>query len=152
MGAPLEIAKACDKFQGQVTSGTSSISQQAALEAVKIVPCASKELKTMIDTFKTRRDLLYSKLIEIPGIEANIPDGAFYIFANFAEYYGKSNGSITIRNDSDLCIYLLESALVALVPGGAFGNPDCIRISYATSTENLIDAMERISKALSGLS
>ena len=152
MAAPLEIAKACDKFQGQVTSGTSSVSQQAALEAVKINPCASKELTEMIDTFKTRRDLLYSKLIEIPDVEANIPDGAFYIFANFADYYGKSNGSVTIRNDSDLCIYLLENALVALVPGSAFGNPDCIRISYATSTENLMDASDRIRKSLAQLS
>ncbi len=152
MGAPIEIAKACDKFQGQITSGTSSISQAAALEAVKIVPCASKELNEMIGTFKERRDLLYAKLNEIPGIKSNIPDGAFYIFANFADYYGKSNGSITINNDGDLCLYLLEKALVALVPGGAFGNPECIRISYATSTENLLEAIKRISKALAELS
>ncbi len=152
MAAPIEIAKACDKFQGQITSGTSSISQFAALEAVKIVPCASKELNVMIDTFKTRRDLLFSKLNEIPGIESNIPDGAFYIFANVTDYYGKSNGSITIQNDIDLCLYLLENALVAMVPGGAFGVPDCVRISYATSTENLLEAVDRISKALAELS
>ena len=152
MAAPIEIAKACDKFQGQITSGTSSISQFAALEAVKIVPCASKELNEMIDTFKTRRDLLFSKLNEIPGIESNIPDGAFYIFANVTDYYGKSNGSITIQNDIDLCLYLLENALVAMVPGGAFGVPDCVRISYATSTENLLEAVDRISKALAELS
>ena len=106
----------------------------------------------MIDTFKTRRDLLYSKLNEIPGVEANIPDGAFYIFANVAHYYGKSNGSVTIHNDNDLCLFLLEKALVAIVPGGAFGDPDCVRISYATSTENLIEAMKRMSKALAELS
>ena len=152
MGAPLEIAKACDKFQGQITSGTSSISQAAALEAVKIVPCASKELNEMIDTFKERRDLLYAKLNEIPGIKSNIPDGAFYIFADFADYYGKSNGSLTINNDNDLCLYLLEKALVALVPGGAFGNPECIRISYATSTENLLESIKRINQALAELS
>ena len=152
MAAPIEIAKACDKFQGQITSGTSSISQFAALEAVKIVPYTSKELTEMIDTFKTRRDLLFSKLNEIPGIESNVPDGAFYIFANVTDYYGKSNGSITIQNDIDLCLYLLENALVAMVPGGAFGVPDCVRISYATSTENLLEAVDRISKALAELS
>ncbi|MCD4732081.1 MAG: pyridoxal phosphate-dependent aminotransferase [Bacteroidales bacterium] len=152
MAASLEIAKACDKFQGQITSGASSISQLASLEAMKIVPCASSEMKEMIDTFKSRRDLLFSKLNETPGIKANLPDGAFYIFANVADYYGKSNGSITIHNDTDLCLFLLENALVATVPGAAFGDPDCIRISYATSTENLLEAMERIRKSLSELS
>ncbi len=152
MAAPLEIAKACDTFQGQITSGTSSISQYAALEAVKIEPCASRELIKMIDTFKMRRDLLFSKLNEIQGIEANVPEGAFYIFANVKDYYGKTNGSITIHNDVDLCIYLLEKALVALVPGGAFGDPDCVRLSYATSDDNLLKATDRISKALAELS
>lgn len=152
MAAPLEIAKACDKLQGQITSGASSISQLASLEALKIVPGASNEMKEMIDTFKTRRDLLFSKLNEIPGIKANIPDGAFYIFANVADYYGKSNGSITIHNDIDFCLSLLENAHVAIVPGVAFGNPNCVRISYATSTENLLEAVERIRKSLSELS
>jgi aspartate aminotransferase len=152
MAAPLEIAKACDKLQGQITSGASSISQLASLEAVKIVPSASNEMKEMIDTFKTRRDLLFSKLNEIPGIKANIPDGAFYIFANVADYYGKSNGSVTIHNDTDLCLFLLENVHVAIVPGVAFGDPECVRISYATSTENLLEAVERIRKSLAELS
>ncbi len=152
MAAPLEIAKACDKLQGQITSGASSISQLASLEAVKIVPCSSREMKEMINTFKTRRDLLFSKLNEIPGVKANVPDGAFYIFANVAGYYGKSNGSVTINNDTDLCLFLLENAHVAIVPGSAFGNPNCVRISYATSTENLLEAMERIHKSLTALS
>ncbi len=152
MAAPLEIAKACDKLQGQITSGASSISQLASLEAVKIVPGASNEMKEMIDTFKTRRDLLFSKLNEIPGIKANIPDGAFYIFANVADYYGKSNGSVTIHNDTDLCLFLLENVHVAIVPGVAFGDPECVRISYATSTENLLEAVERIWKSLAELS
>ncbi len=152
MAAPLEIAKACDKLQGQITSGASSISQLASLEAVKIVPSASNEMKEMIDTFKTRRDLLFSKLNEIPGIKANIPDGAFYIFANVADYYGKSNGSVTIHNDTDLCLFLLENVHVAIVPGVAFGDPECVRISYATSTENLLEAVERIWKSLAELS
>jgi aspartate aminotransferase len=152
MAAPQIIAKACDKYQGQVTSGASSISQAAALEAAKIEPCASTELNEMVDTFKTRRDLLFEKLNKIPGVKSNLPEGAFYIFANVADYYGKSNGSVTIRNDVDLCLYLLEKALVAIVPGGAFGDADCVRISYATSTKNIEEAMERISKSLAILS
>jgi aspartate aminotransferase len=152
MAASIEIAKACDKLQGQITSGASSISQQASLEAVQIDPCSSQELKDMVNTFKERRDLLYSKLNGIPGIKANLPDGAFYIFANVAEYFGKSNDSVTINNDTDLCLFLLENAHVALVPGKAFGNQNCVRISYATSTENLLEAIERIRKSLAELS
>jgi aspartate aminotransferase len=152
MAAPLEIAKACDTLQGQITSGASSISQLASLRAVKIEPCTSVEMQEMIATFKQRRDLLIEKLDQIPGIKTNRPDGAFYVFANVAEFYGKSNGSMTIRNDVDFCMYILEKALVALVPGGAFGNANCIRFSYATSTQNLIEACDRIKKALSELS
>jgi aspartate aminotransferase len=152
MAAPLEIAKACDTLQGQITSGASSISQLASLRAVKIEPCTSVEMQEMIVTFKQRRDLLIEKLDQIPGIKTNRPDGAFYVFANVAEFYGKSNGSMTIRNDVDFCMYILEKALVALVPGGAFGNANCIRFSYATSTQNLIEACDRIKKALAELS
>ena len=151
MAARPEIAKACDKLQGQVTSGASSISQLASLEAVQIEACSSDEIKAMVQTFEKRRDLLYSKLNTLPGIKANLPAGAFYIFANVADYYGKSNGAITIQNDIDLCMYLLEHAHVAIVPGGAFGNPNCVRISYATSTKNLMEAMERIQNKLAEL-
>jgi len=152
MAAPLDIAKACDTLQGQITSGASSISQLASLRAVKIEPCTSVEMKTMITTFKERRDLLIEKLDQIPGIKANRPEGAFYVFANVAEFYGKSIGSSTIKNDVDFCMYLLEKALVALVPGGAFGNSECVRFSYATSTQNLIEAADRIKLALAQLS
>ena len=152
MAAPLEIAKACDKLQGQVTSGASSISQLASLEAVKIKPCASDEMKEMITKFRQRRDMLAEKLDAIPGIKSNVPDGAFYIFANVADFYGKSNGSVTINNDMDLCLFVLEKAHVAIVPGSAFGNPNCVRFSYATSTKNLLEAVERIKNTLAELS
>jgi aspartate aminotransferase len=152
MAAPLDIAKACDTLQGQITSGASSISQLAALRAVKIEPCTSGEMKEMIATFKERRDLLIEKLDQIPGIKTYLPDGAFYVFANVAAFYGKSNGGLSIRNDVDFCMYALEKALVALVPGGAFGNASCVRFSYATSNKNLIDAADRIKEALAQLS
>jgi aspartate aminotransferase len=152
MAAPVDIAKACDTLQGQITSGASSISQLASLKAVKIDPCTSKEMQEMISTFKQRRDLLIEKLDEIPGIKTNRPDGAFYVFANIADFYGKSDGTKTIHNDVDFCMYILEKALVALVPGGAFGNANCVRLSYATSTENLIEAADRIKAALAKLS
>jgi aspartate aminotransferase len=152
MAAPLDIAKACDTFQGQITSGASSISQLASLRAVKIEPCASEEMKEMIATFKERRDLLIKKLDQIPGLKTNRPDGAFYVFANVAEFYGKSNGGFTIKNDVDFCMFILEKALVALVPGGAFGNADCVRFSYATSNQILIEAADRIKLALAQLS
>ena len=152
MGASLEIAKACDTLQGQITSGASSISQMASLKALNIDPCTSKELKEMVTAFQERRDLLFDKLIEIPGIKANKPDGAFYIFMNVASFYGKANGSMRINNDYDFCMYLLEHAHVAAVPGGSFGNANCVRLSYATSPDNLIEAMARMKKALSVLS
>jgi aspartate aminotransferase len=152
MAAPLDIAKACDTLQGQITSGASSISQLAALRAVKIEPCTSDEMKVMIATFKERRDLLIDKLDKIPGLITNKPDGAFYVFANVAEFYGKSKDGLVIKNDVDFCMYILEKALVALVPGGAFGNADCVRFSYATSNQTLMDAAERIKRALSQLS
>ena len=152
MAAPLDIAKACDTLQGQITSGASSISQLASLRAVKIEPCTSVEMKTMITTFKERRDLLIEKLDQIPGMKTNRPEGAFYVFANVAEFYGKSHGGFTLKNDVDFCMYVLEKALVALVPGGAFGNAECVRFSYATSTQNLIEAADRIKLALAQLS
>ncbi len=152
MGASKEIVNACDKLQGQITSGASSISQRAALKAVSIDPTKSEELKTMVIAFRERRDLSLKLLNEIPGIKTNVPLGAFYIFPNITDYFGKSNGDLTINDSSDLCFYLLNKVYVALVPGDAFGDPNCIRFSYATSKEKLIEAISRIKKALSELS
>jgi aspartate aminotransferase len=152
MAASPIIAKACDKLQGQITSGASSISQYASLNAVEVMECASKEVAQMVSAFSERRDLVNGLLAEIPGIKTYQPDGAFYIFPNVAEYFGKSDGHTTIKDDSDFCLYLLEKAHVAIVPGSAFGNSNCIRISYATSNEELIEAMSRIKSVLSDLS
>ncbi|RLD75901.1 MAG: aspartate aminotransferase, partial [Bacteroidetes bacterium] len=148
MAAPLEIAKACDKLQGQVTSATCSISQYASIEAMKTDPATNKEIRRMVETFRERRDLVFGLLEEIPGFRNNVPEGAFYFFPNVSEYYGKKFGDQEINNSTDLCMYLLNHAHVALVPGDAFGNPDCIRISYAASKKLLITAITRISEAL----
>ncbi|MCD4663712.1 MAG: aminotransferase class I/II-fold pyridoxal phosphate-dependent enzyme, partial [Bacteroidales bacterium] len=152
MAAPIEIAVACDTLQGQTTSGASSISQAAALKAIQSCPESSEDLKQMLEAFKSRRKIVIELLNEILGIITYIPDGAFYIFPNISHYFGKSNGTVTINNDKDLCLYLLDQCHVAIVPGSAFGNPNCVRISYATSNENLIDALGRIKKALTELS
>jgi aspartate aminotransferase len=151
MAAPRVIAQACDKLQGQITSGTSTISQRAAIAAMDTDPGQSADLKSMLDAFHSRRDQMLEWLKEVPGIKTNVPDGAFYIFADVKYYYGKSNGVITIDSGSDLCDYLLDTVYVALVPGVAFGDPDCIRISYAISAERLKEAVRRIKEALSKL-
>lgn len=148
MAAPITIAKACDKLQGQVTSATCSISQYAALEAIKIDPYKSEEIQSMIRIFNERRDLILELLKDIPGFRTNVPEGAFYVFPNIKYYFGKSNGSFTINNAKDVCLYILEQAHVALVPGDAFGNPNCVRLSYAASKELLIEAVRRIKDAL----
>ena len=152
MAAPLEIAKAVDKLQGQYTSGASSIAQRAAIKAMEADPKKSKEIQEMVKAFGERRELVLKMLNDIPGMKTNRPNGAFYFFPNISSYLGKSNGEYSIKNDVDLGMYLLEKAHVAIVPGSAFGNPNCIRISYAASTEILIDAMNRIKKALMELS
>lgn len=152
IAAPLPIAKACDKLQGQYTSGASSIAQMATIEALLTSPKDSAELSNMVQVFHERRDLVLSLLNEIPGIITNTPDGAFYLFPDVKAYYGKSFENYTINNASDLCLYILETEFVALVPGDAFGNDDCIRISYATSNETLKEAVARISRALAKLS
>lgn len=144
----VEIAKACNKLQGQITSGAASISQYASLEAMKSVPCASPDVRNMVEAFAERRNLVLEKLKSIPGIKANEPPGAFYVFPNVSFYFGKSNGEFTINNDTDLCLYLLDKAHVAAVPGDAFGNGNCIRISYATSNENLLKGLDRMKEAL----
>jgi aspartate aminotransferase len=151
LAAPLEIARACDKLQGQVTSATCSISQYASIEAMKCDPAKNEEVKRMVETFEERRQLVYGLLEEIPGFRNNMPEGAFYFFPNVKEYFGKKFGNEDIKNSNDLCMYLLNHAHVALVPGDAFGNPNCIRISYATSKKLLITAIARISDALAEL-
>lgn len=151
MAAPIEIAKACTKLQGQFTSGASTISQAAAMEAINTIPSESAELKNMLQQFKKRRDLLIELLKEVPGIKCNIPGAAFYLFPDMSFYYGKSNGEIKINNSSDLALYLLEKGHVALVAGEAFGSPEYIRISYATSMDNIKEAVKRISEALGNL-
>lgn len=151
MAAHPAIAEACNKMQGQMTSGTCSIAQRAAIDAMLRNPGDTPELLEMVAAFRKRRDLLLELLSEIPGLKTNIPDGAFYIFPDVTEYYGKSDGNTTIRNGDDLCMYLLEKACTALVPGSAFGDPACIRFSYATSEDRLILAAQRIKEALKGL-
>lgn len=151
LAATPEIAKACDKLQGQTTSGPSSISQQACVKALEIVDGASEDVMKMVSAFKERRDMVREKLEEIPGLKSNKADGAFYFFPNISEYFGKSNGEYSIGSDKDLCLYLLDKAHVALVSGDPFGNSNCIRLSYATSMENLTEALSRIEKALAEL-
>ncbi len=152
MAAPLFIAKACNKLQGQYTSGASSIAQAAAKEAALGDPAKSEEMQKMIKAFRERRDLVISLMKDIPGLKTNVPDGAFYVFPEVDSYFGKSYGDYKINNADDLCIYILETEYVGLVPGGAFGNEKCIRISYATSNELIIEAITRIKRALSKLS
>ncbi len=145
IGAPKTIAAACTKMQGQFTSGTSSISQRAAIAAMDADP---KVLQSMIQSFKSRRDLVLAKLSNMEGVKINEPEGAFYVFPDVSSFFGKSDGTITINNASDLCVYLLSEALVALVTGDAFGDPNCIRISYAASEEVLKNALSRVEDAL----
>jgi aspartate aminotransferase len=151
VAAPLAIAKACDKLQGQFTSGASSIAQRAALKAFITEPSSTPDLKIMQKAFRERRDLMLKLLAEVPGMKLNHPDGAFYIFPDISSYFGKSNGTYVIENANDLCMYLLNTVFVALVPGDAFGDPNCIRFSYATSLDKLTEAVRRIKAALAEL-
>lgn len=151
LAAPVEIAEACDTLQGQITSGASSISQLAALTAISSNTDTSNELKEMQKAFKERRDFLIELLKNIQGIKINIPAGAFYIFPDISYYFGKSDGKTIIKNSTDLCLYLLNEVQVAMVTGSAFGNPNCIRISYATSKAQLEKAIKRIKEALEKL-
>ena len=145
IGAPEFIAKACTKMQGQVTSGANSIAQRATITAVDADP---KVLNEMVTAFKNRRDLVVSLAAAIPGLKTTIPDGAFYLFPDVSFYFGKTLGGKLINNADDLSMYLLSEANVATVTGDAFGNPNCIRISYATSEELLTEAFKRIKEAL----
>ena len=148
MAAPKEIAKACSKLQGQYTSGPCSISQKAALAAYE---GSQDEVETMRQAFERRKKLTFDLLSDIDGLEVNDPQGAFYLFPKCSSFYGKSFEGRTIKDSADLAIYLLEEGHVACVAGGAFGAPDNIRLSYATSDENLVEAVGRIKTALSKL-
>jgi len=145
IGAPEFIAKACTKIQGQVTSGTNVIAQIATIAAMEADPSA---IKYMVDAFKTRRDLVVDLVKNIPGLKVNIPDGAFYVFPDVSSFFGKTLKGTKIADANDLAMYLLAEANVATVTGDAFGNPNCIRISYATSDVLLIEAFTRIKNAL----
>ncbi len=123
----------------------------AALEAMNTAPEDSPEIKQMVAAFKERRNLLIRLVKEIPGFKTNTPEGAFYLFPDVSDYFGKTDGETTINNGNDLCLYLLDKAHVALVPGEAFGANDCIRISYATSIDNIREAVKRIAAACSNL-
>ena len=142
IGAPLWIAKACNKIQGQVTSATCAIAQKATEEAMNADPVLVTN--KMKNSFLNRRNLLLEKLNEIKGVKCNIPDGAFYVFPDVSYFHGKTDGKIKINNSNDLCMYLLNNCYVALVSGAPFGNPECVRISYAASEEKLIEAVKRI--------
>ena len=145
IGASKEIADACNKIQGQFTSGTSSITQKAAIAALDADPIV---LKDMVAIFQKRRDLVLSYLETMEGVKCNKPDGAFYLFPDVSHYFGKTFNGKTISNGDDLCMYLLSEANIALVDGKGFGAPNCIRISYAASEENLKEAMARMKAAL----
>jgi len=145
IGAPEKIARACNKMQGQITSGANCIAQRAVITALKADPSS---IKYMVDEFNVRRDLVLKLLHEIDGLKANTPEGAFYVFPNISTFFGKTFRGKTINNAADFSMYLLEEALVATVTGEAFGNPDCIRISYAASQEQIIEAISRIKKVI----
>lgn len=146
--APLEIAKAVEKMQGQFTSGGTGIAQRAALAGLVGDQAPSV---AMTEAYLKRRDLVLGLLRDIPGIKTHVPEGAFYFFPDVTSFFGKSAHGYTIANADDLCLYLLAVANVSLVTGGAFGAPSCVRISYAASEEELIEALKRIKKALGDL-
>jgi len=145
IGAPDWIARACNKMQGQITSGANCIAQRAVITALNEPP---SRVQYMIDEFKKRRDLMLYLLKEIKGFETNVPEGAFYVFPNVSYFFGKKLRGKMINNATDLSLYLLEEALVATVTGDAFGSPNCIRISYAASQEKIIEAMKRIKEVV----
>ena len=145
IGAPEWIAKACNKMQGQITSGANCIAQRATIAALE-APVSN--IQYMVDEFQNRRELIIGLLKEIPGFKLNQPQGAFYVFPDVSAYFGKTLRGKSIENASDFALYLLEEAHVATVTGDAFGNQNCIRISYAASDENIKEAIARIAKAL----
>lgn len=145
IGAPIWIAKACNKMQGQITSGANCIAQRATIAAVSAPVSA---IQYMVNEFASRREMIIGLLNEIPGFKLNQPQGAFYVFPDVSHYFGKTIGGKQIENASDFALFLLENAHVATVTGEAFGNENCIRISYAASDENIRTAVARIAAAL----
>ena len=145
IAAPKWIADGCNKVQGQITSANCSIAQRAALAAITgdIAPTL-----VFVEEYRKRRDIVYGLLKEIPGIKANYPEGAFYFFPDVSYYYGKSDGTSTIKDGDDFCLYMLEKGHVSLVPGGAFGDEACVRLSYAASEKDLREALKRMKDAL----
>jgi aspartate aminotransferase len=148
IAAPLELAKAVEKIQGQFTSGTCSITQRAAIHALLSDPGPSHD---MVREFEKRKNFIVKAVSDIPGVEVDVPDGAFYIFPDVSSFFGKKADGKVIENADDLCMYLLEKGLVSTVTGSAFGEPTCIRMSYAASMEKLQDGVDRISRALAAL-
>ena len=148
IAGPEWIVKGCNKLQGQYTSGPCSVSQKAA----EFAYVSSQEcVEEMRQAFERRRDLIVKLAKEIPGLEVNVPEGAFYLFPKCSSFYGKSDGETTINNSTDFAMYLLEKGHVATVGGDAFGDPECFRMSYATSDENIVEAMNRIRNTVAKL-
>ncbi len=145
LGAPEWIAKACTKMQGQITSGTNCIAQRATITALDN---PVSKIQFMVDEFKVRRDLILNLLGNVEGIKCNVPQGAFYVFPDVSYYFGKTVQGVKIENASDFALFILEKANVATVTGEAFGAPDCIRISYAASQDEIKEAVKRIASAL----
>ncbi len=148
IGASKKIADACNKIQGQFTSGTCSITQKAVIPAMYADP---SELNEMVHAFHKRRDLVVSALETMPGVRSNVPEGAFYLFPDVSSFFGKQYLEYKIEDAQDLCMYLLSEAQIALVSGEGFGSPNCIRISYAAAEDTLIEAMKRMKEALAKL-
>lgn len=148
IAAPEWIVKGCNKLQGQYTSGPCSVSQKAAEAAYVMSQDCVEEMR---QAFQRRRDLIVKLGKDIPGLEVNVPEGAFYLFPKCSSFFGKTNGETKIETSTDLSLYLLEKAHVATVAGDAFGDPECFRMSYATSDENIVEAMRRIKEALAEL-
>jgi len=148
IAAPKWIADGSNKVQGQITSANCSISQRGALAAIS---GDTTPTKLMVDEYHKRREIVYQLLKEIPGIKANYPQGAFYFFPDVSSYYGKSDGTTTIKNGDDFCLWMLEKGHVSLVPGGAFGDDTCVRLSYAASEKDLREALRRMKETLATL-
>ena len=146
IGAPAYIARACNKMQGQITSGANCIAQRAVITALE---APASKVQFMVDEFKERRQLIISLLNDIPGFETTEPQGAFYVFPNISSFFGKTLKGHKINTATDFSLFLLEEALVATVTGEAFGNNECLRLSYAASQEQIIEAMKRIKEAVS---
>lgn len=148
IAAPKWIADGSNKVQGQITSANCSISQRGALAAITGDMTPTKK---MVEEYHKRRDIVYKLLKEIPGVKANYPQGAFYFFPDVSYYFGKKDGDTVIKNGDDFCFFMLDKGHVSLVPGGAFGDTNCVRLSYAASEKDLVEAMRRMKEALATL-